>query len=45
MCSSYELSMKQFINSDITQNPISNKIKIYPKSFTAKDWNKELGEF
>ena len=36
ICSGYELAMKQFIESQITLNPIQNKIKAYPKSLTAK---------
>lgn len=39
ICSGYELSMKQFIKSSVTLNPIQNTIKTYPASLTAKSWN------
>ncbi len=44
-CSPYELSLKQFMNSTVTLNPIENSIKSYPKSLTGNDWNQELAEF
>ncbi len=44
-CSPFELAAKQFLNSEITLNPISTKFTNYKPTLTGKEWNSELQEF